>query len=291
MVDGGVNGLSGGCEWLDDSSGVLCGFVPAGRGAAPAQPKVPAGPNIQENFGKPAPGPTYQDLLTSAHDEDALRVLLHEPARLVDAADGTADAVRQAGRSTPASASRPTASTSWSRGSSGRSRASALRTSSRATSRSGAARGGRSARSPTCRWATSCRSTASSPGRAAIDVAPARAGDARLGRSARQGRPQEQGAAPRSRRHAQGAVHGAAGGSRQDRVAVRRLQLDREGRGPGDRDRPRRRARRGRGSRRQRGASRASSGICSSRIATRIPDRRCSVPARARSSRSATRST
>jgi dipeptidyl aminopeptidase/acylaminoacyl peptidase len=63
-----VNGL-GGCSWLDDSSGLLCQFVPVGRGAPPAMPAVPKGPRIQENLGKAAPAPTFQDLLTSAHDE------------------------------------------------------------------------------------------------------------------------------------------------------------------------------------------------------------------------------
>jgi dipeptidyl aminopeptidase/acylaminoacyl peptidase len=57
------------CEWLADSSGLLCLVVPETRGAPPEQPSVPVGPNIQENVGRPAPVRTYQDLLTSAHDE------------------------------------------------------------------------------------------------------------------------------------------------------------------------------------------------------------------------------
>ena len=56
-----VNGLASECEWLDDSSGLLCGFVPAGRGAGAAEPKAPSGPNIQENYGKPGPVRTYED--------------------------------------------------------------------------------------------------------------------------------------------------------------------------------------------------------------------------------------
>ena len=63
-----INAL-GGCGWLQDSSAMLCHFIVAGRGPAPAPPAVPAGPRIQENIGKAAPAPTYQDLLTSAHDE------------------------------------------------------------------------------------------------------------------------------------------------------------------------------------------------------------------------------
>ena len=70
MVDAAINAIGSPCEWLDDSSAVLCGFVPAGRGAPPVEPKAPSSPNIQENTGKRGPVRTYQDLLTSAHDED-----------------------------------------------------------------------------------------------------------------------------------------------------------------------------------------------------------------------------
>jgi dipeptidyl aminopeptidase/acylaminoacyl peptidase len=69
LVDGGINGLGGGCSWLNDSTGFLCALIPAGRGAMPAPPAVPSGPNIQESTGITAPGRTYQDLLTSPYDE------------------------------------------------------------------------------------------------------------------------------------------------------------------------------------------------------------------------------
>lgn len=69
VLETGVNGLAGGCSWLDDSSGFLCRLVPDGRGAAPVEPAVPGGPNIQENIGRMAPGRTYQDLLTSPFEE------------------------------------------------------------------------------------------------------------------------------------------------------------------------------------------------------------------------------
>src|SRR5262249_54019401 len=57
------------CEWLRDSITVLCRTVPAGRGPAPAAPAVPTGPNIQENYGKAAPAPTFEDVLKTAHDD------------------------------------------------------------------------------------------------------------------------------------------------------------------------------------------------------------------------------
>ena len=57
------------CEWVGDGGSLLCALVPADRGPAPATPLVPSGPNVQENRGTTAPVRTYQDLLTSAHDE------------------------------------------------------------------------------------------------------------------------------------------------------------------------------------------------------------------------------
>jgi dipeptidyl aminopeptidase/acylaminoacyl peptidase len=84
-VDGAINGL-GRCEWLDDSTGLICNFVPAGRGPAPTAPKAPSGPNVQENYGKPGPVRTYQDLLTSAHDENLFEYYFTSQLAHVDAA-------------------------------------------------------------------------------------------------------------------------------------------------------------------------------------------------------------
>jgi dipeptidyl aminopeptidase/acylaminoacyl peptidase len=89
MVNGALNAVSGGCEWLDDSSGLLCAFVPDGRGPAPAAPKAPSGPNVQENSGKPGPVRTYQDLLTSAHDEALFEYYFTNQLAFVDAATGS----------------------------------------------------------------------------------------------------------------------------------------------------------------------------------------------------------
>jgi dipeptidyl aminopeptidase/acylaminoacyl peptidase len=86
LVDAPLNGISGNCEWLDDSSGLVCGFVPADRGSVPAEPRAPAGPNIQENYGKPGPVRTYQDLLTSAHDEALFEYYFASQLAFVDAA-------------------------------------------------------------------------------------------------------------------------------------------------------------------------------------------------------------
>jgi dipeptidyl aminopeptidase/acylaminoacyl peptidase len=96
-VDMPINGLGPSCEWLDDSSGMLCGFVPAGRGAAPVPPKAPAGPNVQENVGKPGPVRTYQDLLASAHDENLFEYYFTSQLGLVDAATGRVTPVGKPG--------------------------------------------------------------------------------------------------------------------------------------------------------------------------------------------------
>ena len=58
------------CDWLKDNVTLVCETVPAGRGAAPDAPAVPIGPNVQENYGKAAPAPTYEDMIKTAHDED-----------------------------------------------------------------------------------------------------------------------------------------------------------------------------------------------------------------------------
>jgi dipeptidyl aminopeptidase/acylaminoacyl peptidase len=84
MVDAALNGIGSGCDWLDDSSALLCGFV-ADRGPAPAAPKAPSGPNIQESYGKQGPVRTYQDLLTSAYDEQLFEYYATNQLALVDA--------------------------------------------------------------------------------------------------------------------------------------------------------------------------------------------------------------
>jgi hypothetical protein len=50
--------------------------------------KAPTGPNIQESYGKPGPIRTYQDLLTSAHDEDLFEYYYTSQLAYVDAVSG-----------------------------------------------------------------------------------------------------------------------------------------------------------------------------------------------------------
>ena len=57
-----LNSLLGApCNWLPDSTSLLCRSVPAGRGKPPERPRVPSGPRVQESFGRSSPVPTYED--------------------------------------------------------------------------------------------------------------------------------------------------------------------------------------------------------------------------------------
>ncbi len=56
--------------WLRDNRHILAVLVPEGRGPAPAAPKAPIGPNVQESSGRLSQMATFQDMLASPHDED-----------------------------------------------------------------------------------------------------------------------------------------------------------------------------------------------------------------------------
>lgn len=55
--------------WNPDGKSILAKFVPDGRAALSSQNISPEAPLIQENTGKSAPVPTYQDLLKNPYDE------------------------------------------------------------------------------------------------------------------------------------------------------------------------------------------------------------------------------
>ena len=77
------------CEWLADSSGVLCRFRQSARGSPPAPPRAPGGPNVQENDGRQSPVRTYQDLLANAHDEALFRYHFTSQIATVELATGS----------------------------------------------------------------------------------------------------------------------------------------------------------------------------------------------------------
>jgi dipeptidyl aminopeptidase/acylaminoacyl peptidase len=76
------------CKWVAQGASLLCAFTNTGRGAAPAEPPVPSSPNIQENRGVPSPVRTYQDLLTSSHDEALFEYYATSQLAVVDAVSG-----------------------------------------------------------------------------------------------------------------------------------------------------------------------------------------------------------
>jgi dipeptidyl aminopeptidase/acylaminoacyl peptidase len=84
------------CEWVGDGGSLLCEFVSPSRGTPPSM-GVPTGPNIQEHRGGVAPVRTYQDLLTSAHDEALFEYYATSQLAFVDAASGQRTAVGTSG--------------------------------------------------------------------------------------------------------------------------------------------------------------------------------------------------
>jgi dipeptidyl aminopeptidase/acylaminoacyl peptidase len=57
------------CQWMPDSSELLCLTIPANRAAPPKPSDVPAGPNVEENLGRVSPARTYEDMLKTPSDE------------------------------------------------------------------------------------------------------------------------------------------------------------------------------------------------------------------------------
>jgi dipeptidyl aminopeptidase/acylaminoacyl peptidase len=76
------------CRWMPGSAALLCRTVPVNRGRPPAESLVPVGPIVQESFGKAAPAPTFEDLLTSKHDEDLFDYYATSQLSLISAATG-----------------------------------------------------------------------------------------------------------------------------------------------------------------------------------------------------------
>jgi len=76
------------CQWMPDSTTFLCQTIPANRGPVPVAPAVPAGPRIQESFGKSAPVVTYEDLLENDYDSTLFDYYATSQLALIDVASG-----------------------------------------------------------------------------------------------------------------------------------------------------------------------------------------------------------
>ncbi len=98
LGEGRLNGTTGDpCAWEGDGAGLLCRFVPDGRGAAPVEPPVPPGPTVEESLGRAAPVPTYEDLLEDGHDEALFDHYFTSQLARVDVATGASEAVGRPG--------------------------------------------------------------------------------------------------------------------------------------------------------------------------------------------------
>jgi dipeptidyl aminopeptidase/acylaminoacyl peptidase len=198
-------------SWTRDNRRLLAWLVPAGRGAAPQSPRVPAGPVVQETAGKVSQMATFEDLLKDSHDEDLFQYYATAQLAVVDAASGAGRAIppRHQAEETlllprpllPLHADR--------RGSRpvGQERPDHRRPSDL---RRGPAPGRR-------------------VGPAPRGLATAAAGDARLGRSARRRRPASEGPASREGHSARGAVLGVPRRGLPRQAQVQFAHLDGEG--------------------------------------------------------------
>jgi dipeptidyl aminopeptidase/acylaminoacyl peptidase len=85
-----INATSGDpCDWEKDNVTLVCETVVASRGAATKESDVPGGPNVQETYGgKPAPAPTYEDLLKTVHDDQLFEYYFSSQLVAVNAATG-----------------------------------------------------------------------------------------------------------------------------------------------------------------------------------------------------------
>ena len=98
LSDTSVNAAWGNpCDWLDRNATVICRFKASARGAPPAPPEVPSGPNVQSHNGGAAPIRTYQDLLGNAHDEALFEYYFTTQIATIDLATGSRTAIGRPG--------------------------------------------------------------------------------------------------------------------------------------------------------------------------------------------------
>ncbi|MES2359127.1 MAG: prolyl oligopeptidase family serine peptidase [Gemmatimonadota bacterium] len=64
-----INTVTGGCDWLSKAPQLVCLMNVPGRGAPPPDGQTPAGPIVQESYGRAAPVRTIEYLLKNQHDE------------------------------------------------------------------------------------------------------------------------------------------------------------------------------------------------------------------------------
>jgi dipeptidyl aminopeptidase/acylaminoacyl peptidase len=74
--------------WLSDSRTLVLRLVPEHRGPPPAESMVPTGPHVQESSGRSGPVVTYEDMLSTPHDEDLFDYYCTEQLAYLDSTNG-----------------------------------------------------------------------------------------------------------------------------------------------------------------------------------------------------------
>jgi dipeptidyl aminopeptidase/acylaminoacyl peptidase len=78
--------------WYDDNT-LLYPTATKSAAAAPPRPAVPKGPTTQENYGKAAPRPTFQDLIKSPYDEQLFE--FYATTQMIKNTNGTESKIGQ----------------------------------------------------------------------------------------------------------------------------------------------------------------------------------------------------
>lgn len=76
------------CSWAPGSRELLCRTVPANPGQPPVEARIPDGPIVRQSFGKAAPAPTFEDMLTSPFDEQEFDYYAKSQLAFVNVATG-----------------------------------------------------------------------------------------------------------------------------------------------------------------------------------------------------------
>lgn len=89
--------VSNDVQWMPDNKTLLVELIKPNRGAPPAEPAVPTGPDVQESFGGRAPEVTHEDMLRSPHDEDLFAYYATSQLAMVDSVRGRVTPIGKAG--------------------------------------------------------------------------------------------------------------------------------------------------------------------------------------------------
>jgi dipeptidyl aminopeptidase/acylaminoacyl peptidase len=99
-----VNYMTGGCSWMAGRAPAVCLLFPDGRGSEPTRPDAPAGPIVQESYGRAVPARTNTYLLKDQFDETLFDYYMTSQLATVSL-DGKISPVGKPGVHAPPSAS------------------------------------------------------------------------------------------------------------------------------------------------------------------------------------------